>query len=142
MNEILNRWRHGEVNLLQRRFRLARAQTVKNKTIASKKRGLGAPPSNSDTTTSASNSANNEASLIGADDSVSPESGVVGTDAVDTNNDCGESATGSQGGGVGADGEVGERMSLGDVGGSARAGMDREAFFRVFPAVQVHERVD
>lgn len=148
MNEILNRWRHGEVNLLQRRFRLARAQTVKNKTIASKIRGLGAPPSNSGTTTSASTSANNEASLIGADDSASPESGVVGAEVVETNNEGGESAAGSHGGGVGADGEVGvgvgvgERMSLGDVGGSARAGMDREAFLRVFPAVQVRERVD
>ncbi|CAN0367469.1 unnamed protein product, partial [Ectocarpus sp. 8 AP-2014] len=60
MNELLNRWRHGEVNLLQRSFRLARAQAVKH-TVASKMFGsLAAPSSNSGTATSAATSANRD----------------------------------------------------------------------------------
>ena len=139
MNEILNRWRHGEVNLLQRRFRQARAQAVKN-TITSKILNLAAaasaaaaPASNSGTATSAPSSANNDASLLGEDGSASPASGDTETETSDAKKQRDRAASGAQGGGGGAGGS-------GDVGGSARAGLDMAAFWRVFPAVQVRWR--
>lgn len=137
MNELLNRWRHGEVNLLQRRFRFARPAAVKN-TIASKILGLAAPSSNSGTATSAATSANRDGSPgFGDDGSTSPASrdGLTATADLDMKR-AGEGAVaGLPKGGVG-NGEAGQVVSLGDAG-SARAGMDKEAFLRVFPDVQV-----
>lgn len=134
MNELLNRWRHGEVNLLQRRFRLARAQAVKH-TIASKILGsLAAPSSNSGTATSAATSANRDTSF-GEDGSASPASRDGATAELEIKKPGEGAITGSVRFEVGG-GEVGEAVSLGDVGG-ARAGMDKEAFLRVFPDVQV-----
>lgn len=153
MNELLNRWRHGEVNLLQRRFRLARAQAVKH-TIASKILGsLAAPSSNSNsgTATSAATSANRDGSAcFGEEGSTSPASrdgtNTTATATASTELDSkkpGESATAGppkvavvNGNGVT---EARHVVSLGDAGG-ARAGMDKEAFLRVFPDLQVrHE---
>lgn len=155
MNELLNRWRHGEVNLLQRRFRLARAQAVNKQTIASKFLGsLAAPSSNSNsgTATSAATSANRDGSAcFGEDGSTSPVSrdGTNTTAATATasteldSKRLGESATGGPtkvgGGAVNNNGSIVEArhvVSLGDAGG-ARAGMDKEAFLRVFPELQV-----
>lgn len=156
MNELLNRWRHGEVNLLQRRFRQARAQGVKQ-TIASKIKILGsltAPSSNSGTATSAATSANRDGSAsFGEEGSTSPSpasrdggaTGTATTPAAGTteleSKKPGERERESAGAGplkVGqvANGEAGKVVSLGDAGG-ARAGMDKEAFLRVFPDVQV-----
>ncbi|CAM9657332.1 unnamed protein product, partial [Sphacelaria rigidula] len=74
MNELLNRWRHGEVNLLQRRFRLARAQSVKP-TMATKLMGnLGTPSAGSGTATSATTS-NNRDTSFGEDGGTPPASG-------------------------------------------------------------------
>lgn len=137
MNELLNRWRHGEVNLLQRRFRLARAQAVKH-TIASKILGLAAPSSNSGTTASAATSANHERSAsFGEDGSTSPASRDGATAELDSKKP-GENMTGAPKVGVGS-GEIGQVGTLGDARG-ARAGMDKEAFLRVFPGVQVRKR--
>lgn len=137
MNELLNRWRHGEVNLLQRRFRLARAQAVKH-TIASKILGLAATSSNSGTTTSAATSANREGSAsFGEDGSTSPASRDGVTAELDSKKP-GESMAGVPKVGVGSV-EAGQVVSLGDARG-ARAGMDKEAFLRVFPDVQVRLR--
>lgn len=143
MNELLNRWRHGEVNLLQRRFRLARAQTVKP-TMASKFLGsLAPPPSNSGMGTSAAAAASASANrdIDGDDVSTSPAShdGVADAD----NKKQGDGAvTGAGGARLGAgSGDAEEAMPLGGVGvGGARAGMDREAFLRVFPDVKVREK--
>lgn len=135
MNELLNRWRHGEVNLLQRRFRLARAQSVKS-TIASKIRGSVAPSSsNSGTATSAGTATSTirEASFA-EDGSLSPASHEGGTEMDNKKPPDGQMPGQLRvGGGVG---ENGEAISLGNVGG-ARAGMDKEAFLRVFSDVQV-----
>lgn len=135
MNELLNRWRHGEVNLLQRRFRLARAQSVKS-TIASKIRGSVAPSSNSGTATSAGTATSTirEASFA-EDGSLSPASHEGATEIDNKKPPDGGQMPGQLrvGGGVG---ENGEAISLGNVGG-ARAGMDKEAFLRVFSDVQV-----
>lgn len=152
MNELLNRWRHGEVNLLQRRFRQARAQAVKQ-TIASKIKTLGsltAPSSNSGTATSAATSANRDGSASFGEDgsSTSPASrdgGATGATATATG-ELDSKKPGKREGVVAgplkagqvavANGEAGKVVSLGDAGG-ARAGMDKEAFLRVFPDVQV-----
>lgn len=153
MNELLNRWRHGEVNLLQRRFRQARAQAVKQ-TIASKIKILGnltAPSSNSGTATSAATSANRDGSAsFGEDGSASPVSRDGGGTATATatatseldSKKPGERESAMAGPlkvGQVANGEAGKVVSLGDAGG-ARAGMDKEAFLRVFPDVQVRSR--
>lgn len=135
MNELLNRWRHGEVNLLQRRFRLARAQSVKS-TIASKIRGSVAPSSsNSGTATSAGTATSTirEASFA-EDGSLSPASHEGATEMDSKKPPDGQMPGQLRvGGGVG---ENGEAISLGNVGG-ARAGMDKEAFLRVFSDVRV-----
>ncbi|CAM9124714.1 unnamed protein product [Ectocarpus sp. 4 AP-2014] len=119
MNELLNRWRHGEVNLLQRSFRLAKAQAVKH-TIASKVFGsLAAPSSNSGTATSAATSANRDRSAsFGEDGSASPAS-----------RDGAATATAELDGKKPGDGATGGSLKVG-------AGMDKEAFLRVFPDVQ------
>lgn len=145
MNELLNRWRHGEVNLLQRRFRQARAQAVKQ-TIASKIKILGsltAPSSNSGTATSAATSANRDGSAsFGEEGSTSPASrdgGATATATATATAELDSKKPGErerEGQGQVANGEVGKVVSLGDAGGS-RAGMDKEAFLRVFPDVQV-----
>lgn len=134
MNELLNRWRHSEVNLLQRRFRLARAQAVKH-SIASKILGsLAAPSSNTGTATSAATSTARDASSA-EDGSSSPASrDGAATELESRKAGEGPMPPASSNGGAGV--EVGGAVSLGDVGG-ARAGMDREAFLRVFPDVQV-----
>lgn len=139
MNELLNRWRHGEVNLLQRRFRLARAQAVKH-TIASKILGsLAAPSSNSGTATSAATSANRDGSAsFGEDGSTSPVSRDGATAELDSKKPGESTMAGPPKVGVGS-GEAGQVVSLGDARG-ARAGMDKEAFLRVFPDVQVQKR--
>lgn len=137
MNELLNRWRHGEVNLLQRRFRLARAQTVKP-TIASKILGTLAPPSSSSGTgTSAATSANRDTSF-GDDASTSPAShdGVPDAESRKAGEGTGTAPEAARLGG--GSGDVEEAMPVGGVGG-ARAGMDKEAFLRVFPDVQVRK---
>lgn len=158
MNELLNRWRHGEVNLLQRRFRQARAQAVKQ-TIASKIKNLGsltASSSNSGTATSAATSANRDGSAsFGEEGSTSPASrdggGGAGATAsaatAEPDRDSKKSGEREREGAVAgplkvgqvgqvANGEAGKVVSLGDAGG-ARAGMAKEAFLRVFPDVQV-----
>lgn len=157
MNELLNRWRYGEVNLLQRKFRVARAQSVKH-TIASKILGtLTAPSSTTGTATSVATSANRDTSFaedgLGGDKNASPTSrdggggdgggsGVGGAKA--------ELSEGKKGAGVGegstlgtlasktagGGSEVGGVVSLGDVV-RGRVGMDKEAFLRVFPDLQV-----
>lgn len=154
MNELLNRWRHGEVNLLQRRFRQARAQAVKQ-TIASKIKSLAAASSNSGTATSAATSANRDGSAsFGEEGSTSPASrdGLGGATATSTSTattvELDSKKSGEREGAVAgplkvgqvANGEAGRVVSLGDAGG-ARAGMDKEAFFRVFPDVQVWSQI-
>ena len=157
MNELLNRWRHGEVNLLQRRFRQARAQAVKQ-TIASKIKILGsltAPSSNSGTATSAATSANRDGSAsFGEEGSTSPASRDGGTTASATTAELDRDSRkpGEREGAVAGplkvgqvgqvvNGEAGKVVSLGDAGG-ARAGMDKEAFLRVFPDVQVRSQAE
>lgn len=137
MNELLNRWRHGEVNLLQRRFRLARAQAVKH-TIASKILGLAAASSNSGTATSAATSANREGSPSFREDGSTSPASRDGASAELDGKKQGESTAGAPKVGVGSS-EAGQVASMGDARGG-RAGMDKEAFLRVFPDVQVRKR--
>lgn len=152
MNELLNRWRHGEVNLLQRRFRQGRGQAVKQ-TIASKIKilssvgSLAAPSSSSGTATSAATSANRDGSASFGEEhdgsTSSPASrdgnGATATAAGAPELDMkkpGERDSLKAGQVTTGNGEAGKVVSLGDAGG-ARAGMDKEAFLRVFPDVQV-----
>lgn len=144
MNELLNRWRHGEVNLLQRRFRLARAQSVKP-TIAAKLLGGFAPPSASATTstlaatsTTTTNNDNLGGTSFGDDGSTSPASGEdASVGGGEQRKSAGEGAiVGGLRGGAGSV-ETGESGGGTVGGGSSRAGMDKEAYLRVFPDVQV-----
>lgn len=136
MNELLNRWRHGEVNLLQRRFRLARAQSVKP-TMATKLMGnLGTPSAGSGTATSATTS-NNRDTSFGEDGGTPPASGEnasLGDGEQRKQAGDGTLLGAKVGAGSAESGEVG---GGGGGGGSSRAGMNKEAFFRVFPDVQV-----
>lgn len=134
MNELLNRWRHGEVNLLQRRFRLARAQSVKP-TMASKLLGNRPLPSSSSAATAVT-SASTDATFV-EDGSASPGSGGerLETDA----KRAGEAGGAGSGRAGGAASDAAENGQLGVGGGGTvhRAGMDKEAFLRVFPDIQV-----
>lgn len=136
MNELLNRWRHGEVNLLQRRFRLARTQSVKP-TMAAKLRSSLVPPSSGSVTATSVATSNNRDNSVGEDGSTSPLSGedaeVGGGEQRKQAAEGTLAMLGVNGGGGGIEAAGGE---LGG-GGSSRAGMDKEAFFRVFPEVQV-----
>lgn len=139
MNELLNRWRHGEVNLLQRRFRLARAQSVKP-TVASKLLGGRAPTSTSAPTNSASanttSGTNPEGNFV-EEERVSPS---PGEDRLNLDTRVGDGVIPGTGRG-GTVNDQGENARIGVGGGSARAGMEKDTFMRVFTDLQVRVSV-
>lgn len=144
MNELLNRWRHGEVNLLQRRFRLARAQSVKP-TKAAKLLGSRAPTSSSTTATTApmatSGNMNPEAANLAEDGSDPTASGEHRLDADTKKTADGTALVSMRGGATANDQGEATQLDVETAGSSARTALDKEAFLRVFLDLKVREMV-